>query len=124
MVDCNDEACHRLLVLEDQVRKHDADLYKGNGKPALTVRMALVEQTVESTERILAEEQAANKQFRSRVYQDLEALKERNAHEDGKESSTERERGIRIETRHFIGGLIAAFLTLVLGTGIIHWLHW
>ena len=30
------------------VYKHDDDLYKGNGKPGITTRLALVESTVDS----------------------------------------------------------------------------
>lgn len=37
------------------VRKHDEDLYRGNGKPALTVRMALCEQEIKAVKEIVEE---------------------------------------------------------------------
>lgn len=33
---------------EERIKKHDRDMYEGNGKPALTVRMDRVERFVET----------------------------------------------------------------------------
>lgn len=43
-----DELCKR-------VAKHDRDLYEGNGKPALTVRMALAEERIDAVNRTVEE---------------------------------------------------------------------
>jgi cob(I)alamin adenosyltransferase len=44
-----EEAALRML------RKHDQDLYQGNGKPALTVRMALAEKEIETVNKTVCE---------------------------------------------------------------------
>ena len=36
--------------MDAMVRKHENDLYRGNGKPGLTTRMALTEERVEKIE--------------------------------------------------------------------------
>lgn len=41
-----EEHAYRLAELERQVAKHKKDLYEGNGKPALTVRIAVMEDTM------------------------------------------------------------------------------
>lgn len=48
----------RLCALEDEykvkVDKHDQDLYRGNGKPGITTRVLMTEETVSSINRNLA----------------------------------------------------------------------
>lgn len=45
---------HRIREIETTVRRHDRDLYQGNGKPAITVRMAVMEDCVERINRNLS----------------------------------------------------------------------
>lgn len=37
---------YRLEALEDLVEKHDQDLYRGNGKPGITTRILMSEETI------------------------------------------------------------------------------
>lgn len=37
---------HRLRELEGMVKRHDRDLYVGNGKPSITTRVAIMEECV------------------------------------------------------------------------------
>lgn len=38
----------RILQLEASVKRHDQDLYYGNGKPGLTTRMSNIESSLDS----------------------------------------------------------------------------
>lgn len=42
----NGNFLYRLSALEDKVEKHDQDLYRGNGKPGITTRVLMSEETI------------------------------------------------------------------------------
>lgn len=63
-----DEDAYRML------QKHDQDLYRGNGKPALTVRMAIAEKDIENMQKAADEIRGDSKAIKLMVLTTLLAI--------------------------------------------------
>lgn len=118
------EVVHRLKTLEELIKKIETDLYKGNGKSALIVRMEKVELNLQTQIDIMEKEAKANQRFREVMYADIQILKASDAFEKGKDAAETKNANHQFKTHHLIIGIVAMIIAPIIVQAIIHALHW